>query len=136
MLVVFTLGVRSIRGSSRSSRIRRSFWSCRSDRRLRTHRLRHRNRWQIRNRTLLARQPLRPRRDLLDVLKYLGNLVVIKRFLLQQLKRQPVKNIAVHRQNLVRFIVRLLKNLTHLGINLLRNTLGEVPGGAELTQVR
>src|SRR6478735_317010 len=79
----------------------------------------HLDRGQLRDRALLARQPLRAGREALDVLEDLGELLVIERLLLEQLECQLVEDAAVVVDDLVGLVVRLLDEVADLRIDAL-----------------
>ena len=87
---------------------------------------------RLRDGALLAREPLRARRQLLDVGEDLGELEVVERLLLEQLEGEPVEDVAVGVDHLVGLVVRLLDEGAHLDVDALGDALAEVAAMAHV----
>ena len=81
---------------------------------------------QVADGAFVAREPDPARRQLHHVSEDLGDLNVVERLLLEQLAGEPIEHGAVEHERLVGFVVRLLDDGAHLGINRDGDTLGVI----------
>src|SRR6185312_7646449 len=86
----------------------------------------HRHRRLVRDRTFVARKPLRALRKLLHILEDLLELHVVEGLLLEQRRGEGVEDGPVLVEHLPGLVVRLLDQCAHLVVDLLRDALGVV----------